>query len=235
PADPEVVHVRELPHRLAGGSARTVAGQHRARHGARRHHRHHLQCPGGVGLRVLPVPGPQCAVRPGPGDHDAPRRGHHDSDLPDLEQPGPGRHAHPALGGQPLRQRVLHLPAAPVLPGAAARAVRGRPGGRGEQLAHVLAHRAAAVQARPRRHPAVRVPGGLDGPDAPPDLPAGQFDLHRPPRAEGAARSVRVRRGLALGTGGDGERDHHGADDHPLLYRPAALRRGDRHHGQQGL
>ena len=39
-------------------------------------------------------------------------------------------HPHAALGGQPVRQRVLHLPAAPVLPRPAPRTVRRGEGGR---------------------------------------------------------------------------------------------------------
>jgi hypothetical protein len=88
---------------------------------------------------------------------------------------------------------------------------------------------------RDRRHPAVRVPGGLDGPHASAHLPARPGHLHDPARPQDARGPVRVRRGVPLGDHRDGRRDHHRADGDPVLPRPAPLRRGHRHDREQGL
>ena len=115
-----------------------------------------------VRLRLLPLPAPQLLLRAGARDDDASGRGDDDPGLPDLERAdeahGRGRcarlhaehrsqHAVPALGAEPVRQRVLHLPAAAVLPRDPTRALRGGADGRRQLLVDVPADRAPACQA----------------------------------------------------------------------------------------
>ena len=77
----------------------------------------------------------------------------------------------PLWGMRPVRLRVLHLPAAAVLPVAAQGAVRGGAGGRLLVLGAVLAHRVAAVGAVVHHRVHLRVPGALEQPPGAADLP----------------------------------------------------------------
>ena len=136
------------------------------RHGARRRDGDVLERHGGLGVLVLPLPGARRAVRPGARHDDAAGRRHHDPHLPHLERTGAGGHPHATLGGQPLRQRVLHLPAAAVLPRTAAGPLRGRAHRRRLAVGGLLAHRPPALQARARRDARLRGAGRLDRPHA---------------------------------------------------------------------
>ncbi|CAA9350415.1 MAG: ABC transporter, permease protein 2 (cluster 1, maltose/g3p/polyamine/iron), partial [uncultured Nocardioidaceae bacterium] len=234
-ADPRDVHLRQLHLGVERGADGAVALQHPARHGAGDRDGDDLERDGGVGVQLLPVPRSHRALRGGPGHHDAAGCGDDDPGLPDLGRPRTGREPHPLVGRQPVRQRLLHLPAAAVLPRAAQGPLRGGQDRRGEQLADLLAGGAAVDEARADRDGAVRVPGGVDRPDAAADLPARLRHLHRPAGAQVAGRPVRVRRRVPLGDHRDRQRDHHHPDDHPVLPRSAALRPGHRHHRQQGL
>ncbi|CAA9364251.1 MAG: ABC transporter, permease protein 2 (cluster 1, maltose/g3p/polyamine/iron), partial [uncultured Nocardioidaceae bacterium] len=235
PAHPRDLHLRQLHRGLAAGADGAVAVQHRAGHRPGDGDGDGLERDGGVGVQLLPVPRPQPAVRRRAGDDDAAGRGDDDPDVPHLERARAGRDADAAVGRQPLRQRLLHLLAAAVLPRPAPRRLRRGEDRRREQPPAVLAHRAAADQAGAHRHRAVRVPGGVDRPHAAADLPARLRHVHRAARAQGAGRPVRVRRRVPVGDHRDRQRHHHRADGGAVLPRPAALRAGDRHDRQQGL
>ena len=114
-------------------------------------------------------------------------------------------HAVPALGAEHVRQRLLHLPAAPVLPRDPARALRGRADRRRQLLLDVPADRAAAREAGADRRLHLRDAGEVVRPDHAADLPPRQRALHAAARPEDDPRPAgrgRRRRG-PLG-------DHHG-------------------------
>ena len=116
--------VVELRGRLGDHRLPATAVQHRGA-GRDRHHRHPpVVRRGRLRLRALPVPGTKPAL-PAAAVDDLPAGGRHpDPDLHDLRQARMGRHVAAAAGARLLRERVRRLPAAPVLPHAAARAGR---------------------------------------------------------------------------------------------------------------
>src|SRR5437588_370775 len=75
-------------------------------------------------------------------DDHAPRPGDDAAGIPALPVAGLDRHLPAALGAGLLRERLLHLPAAPVLPHDPRRALRRRPHRRLRRVVDLLARHA---------------------------------------------------------------------------------------------
>ena len=84
-----------------------------------RRYGHGVERAGRLRLRLLPISGPQPAVRGRARHDDAARRGHDDPELPDLGRPGLAARSCRCGPATSSRRRVLHVPAAAVLPRAA--------------------------------------------------------------------------------------------------------------------
>ncbi|CAA9284486.1 MAG: ABC transporter, permease protein 2 (cluster 1, maltose/g3p/polyamine/iron), partial [uncultured Corynebacteriales bacterium] len=229
-ADPVGAGAAQLRRRVGGRADLDVAVEHRGGRAGRGDRGDDQLGAGRLRLRLLPLPRAGRAVRAGARLDDAARRGHDGPGLPGVERHRSGRLAGAAVGGQPVRLGVLHLPAAAVLPRPAAGRVRGRPGGRARLRRAVLADRAAAVQAGADHHLRLRAAVELDRPGQAADLPAGPGALHAAARAQGGARPVRQGRREPVGGGAGRQRDRDRADADRLPDRPALLRPGHLHH-----